>query len=109
MSDARAYPGSTRHLLQRLETLRTRALPPLDGIRRSVGSIMARWPDAVRVPEDRDREKLALNMLFRVQNWKWDDITTQRVISSAVAIFDEDRRARMDPLPRPRCHHAAGR
>ncbi|QUS35559.1 EH signature domain-containing protein [Falsirhodobacter algicola] len=99
MSDARAHQDTTRHRLQRLETLRTRALPPLDGIRRSVASILARWPDAVRTPEDRDREKLALNMLSRVQNWKWDDITTQRVISSAVAIFDEDRRTRMDLEP----------
>lgn len=35
----------------------------------------------------------------RVQDWKCDDITTQRVISSAVAIFDEDRKTRTDLLP----------
>lgn len=90
---------TTRQLLNRLEPLRKRALPPLDGIGRSVASILSRWPDAVRTPDDRDREKLALNMLFRVQNWKWEDITTQRVISAAVAVFDEDRRSRPDLAP----------
>ncbi|MCT4579128.1 EH signature domain-containing protein [Donghicola sp.] len=99
MNEARSKHPSARDLLNRLEPLRTRALAPLDGIGRSVASILSRWPDAVRTPEDRDREKLALNMLFRVQNWKWDDITTQRVISAAVAVFDEERRCRPDLAP----------
>lgn len=99
MNEARSNQPSTRHLLRRLEPLRTRALPPLDSIGRSVASILSRWPDAVRTPDDRDREKLALSMLFRVQNWQWEDITTQRVISAAVAVFDEDRRARPDLAP----------
>lgn len=91
--------ASIRQLLNKLEPLRKRTLPPLDGIGRSVASILSKWPDAVRAPDDRDREKLALNMLFRVQNWKWEDITTQRVISAAVAVFDEDRRTRPDLAP----------
>ncbi|WP_417691615.1 EH signature domain-containing protein [Roseibium sp.] len=99
MSDAHQATESTRAILARRGVLHTRALPPLDQIHRSVGSILATWPDVVRKPSAEDREKLALNMLFRVQNWKWDDVTTQRVISAAVAVFDEDRRERADLRP----------
>lgn len=99
MSDMREMIPGSRALLGRLQPLRTRALPPLDQVRRSVAGILTRWPDAVRTPEDRDREKLALNMLHRVTNWTWADITTQRVISAAVAVFDEERRTRPDLAP----------
>ncbi|SHM66364.1 EH signature domain-containing protein [Roseibium suaedae] len=99
MSDAQQATESTRALLARRGVLHTRTLPPLDQIHRSVGSILAKWPDVVRTPSAEDREKLALNMLFRVQNWKWDDLTTQRVISAAVAVFDEERRERADLRP----------
>lgn len=90
---------STRTLLSRQEPLSSRVLPSLDDIGRSVSKITERWPDLVKKPDDRDREKLALNMLFRVQNNQWSDITTQRVISAAIAIFDEDRRMREDLAP----------
>lgn len=99
MSEISSDTESTRSLLGRLSALRKRALPPLDKIRRSVDGIISRWPDAVRTPEDSDREKLALNMLFRIQNWKWEDITTQHVISAAVAVFDDERRSRPDLEP----------
>lgn len=99
MSEISSDTESARSLLGRLSALRKRALPPLDQIRRSVDGIISRWPDAVRTPEDRDREKLAMNMLFRIQNWKWEDITTQHVISAAIAVFDEERRTRSDLEP----------
>ena len=87
---------STRALLQRRQSFRTRALPPLGQIKRSVDNIMSRWPDAVRTPEDRDREKLSQNMRLRVSEWNWENITTQRVISAAVAVFDKERCNRPD-------------
>jgi len=59
---------------------------------------MSRWPDAVRTPEDRDREKLAQDMRLRVSEWNWENITTQKVISAAVAIFDKERCNRPDLL-----------
>ena len=99
MTDALAKTESTRGLLDRLNPLRKRALPPLDQVRRSVESILSRWPDALRTPEDRDREKLAMNMLSRVRTWNWEDITTQRVLSAGVAVFDEERRERSDLEP----------
>lgn len=87
---------STRALLQRGQSFRTRALPPLGQIKRSVDNIMSHWPDAVRTPEDRDREKLAQNMRLRVSKWNWENTTTQRVISAAVAVFDKERCNRPD-------------
>lgn len=89
---------STRAILQRGQSFRTRALPPLGQIQRSVDNIMSRWPDAVRTPEDRDREKLAQSMRLRVSEWNWENITTQRVISAAVAVFDKERCNRPDLL-----------
>jgi hypothetical protein len=85
--------------LARLGALRTRALPPLDAIGRSVESILRRWPDAVSAPESHDRERMAQDMLSRVSRWVWDDITTQRVISAAVAVFDTERQTRPDLAP----------
>jgi hypothetical protein len=79
--------------------LRSHALPPLDQIRRSVTQIQKRWPDAIPTPEERNREKLALEMLRRVSDWEWDNITTQRVLATAVAVFDETRRTRPDLTP----------
>ncbi|CUJ83691.1 hypothetical protein PH7735_00294 [Shimia thalassica] len=99
MNDQPERADSINALLGQPNPLRNRVLPPLDQISRSVTSILSRWPATIKAPEDRDREKLTLNMLFRVQNWKWENITTQRVISSAVAVFDEERRTRADLAP----------
>ncbi len=90
---------TTRAMLSRTRSLRTRALPPLDQIRRSVAHILNHWPGAVHTPEDRDREKLAKEMLRRVLGWDWQHITTQRVISAAIAVFDTERRGRPDLAP----------
>lgn len=91
--------GSTYDMIGRIGALRRRALPPLVQIRRSVDGIVSRWPDVMRTPEDRDRDKLARDMLARVTKWNWEDITTQRVISAAVAVFDVERRTRPDLAP----------
>ncbi|MCA1335466.1 hypothetical protein LC066_06970 [Pseudooceanicola marinus] len=86
-------------MLSRGQSFRIRSLPPLEQVRRSVNGILNRWPDAFRAPEDRDRERLAQEMLRRVSEWDWTDITTQRVTSAAVAVFDQERRSRPDLLP----------
>lgn len=99
MNETRADHPSTRDLIGRMATLRRRALPPLDQIRRSVEDILTQWPDIMKTPEDRDREKLAREMLNRITNWEWEDITTQRVVSAAVAVFDEDRGTRPEFAP----------
>jgi hypothetical protein len=90
---------TTRTLLSRVTPLRTRAFPPIEKVRRAVEGILTRWPDAVRTPEDRDRERLALEMLQRTSEWNWKKVTTQRVISAAIAVFDKERCARSDLAP----------
>ncbi|MBY6163276.1 hypothetical protein KUV73_20515 [Mameliella alba] len=99
MNETRTNSPSTRDMIGRIASLRTRALPPLDQIRRSVEGIVAQWPDVMKTPEDRDREKLAQEMLNRITEWEWTDITTQRVVSAAVAVFDDDRRTRPEFSP----------
>jgi hypothetical protein len=76
--------------------LTTRILPPLGDLKRSVDSVLQRWPDAVKVPEERDRERIAQDMLRRVTDWDWNGVKTSRVTTAAVAIFDMDRCERPD-------------
>lgn len=76
--------------------LNMRALPPLDEMRRSVGRVVKRWPDAVKVPEDRDRERMAQEMIRRVDDWDWDGVKFSRITTAAIAVFDNDRSARPD-------------
>ncbi|WP_295049192.1 EH signature domain-containing protein [uncultured Paracoccus sp.] len=90
---------SARSLLSREYAFRTRAPPQLNQVRRSVSQILERWPDAIKPPMDGDRERLALEMLRRVSDWDWKEVTTQRVLSAAVAIFDKERRTRPDLQP----------
>ncbi|MBN7764083.1 hypothetical protein JYP52_23380 [Nitratireductor aquibiodomus] len=72
----------------------SRALPPLDAIGKAVERISRRWPDAITVPAEKDREQLAMEMLVRVRNWSWNDLRLSRVMSAAMAVFDEERRSR---------------
>ena len=87
---------TARDMLSRGQSFRVRSLPPLEQVRRSVSNILSRWPDAVRTPENRDRERLAKEMLRRVSEWDWTNITTQRVNSAAIAVFDDERQSRQD-------------
>jgi hypothetical protein len=84
--------GKARLIIAQANGLRSRALSPLNEIRRSVEAIHSRWPDIVAIPKDDAREKIAQELLYRLKHWEWQNINTQRVISGAVAIFDNDRR-----------------
>ncbi|SPJ29418.1 EH signature domain-containing protein [Falsiruegeria mediterranea] len=72
------------------------AMPALDPIRSAVGRVLKRWPDAVKVPQDHNRERMAMEMLNRVQRWSWDGVKTSFINSAAVAVFDSQRRERAD-------------
>ena len=78
------------------QRLHPRALPPLNNIQHSVGNILKRWPDAVNLPKDRDREHMALEMLRRINEWDWDGVKTSRITTAAVAVFDDQRCDRPD-------------
>lgn len=79
--------------------LDSRALPSLDDIARSVKKVMRQWPDAVKKPNNNQREHLAQEMLRRVGDWSWDGIHTSWVTTAALAVFDEERRARQELEP----------
>lgn len=91
-----AHEGARAMLTRGGGRLHSRVLPPLTGVQDAVDRILSRWPDMMRKPDERDREKLAKDMLFRVQNNRWERITTQRVVSAAVALFDEERLTRVE-------------
>ncbi|MCV2870393.1 EH signature domain-containing protein [Defluviimonas sp. WL0002] len=77
-------------------SLNSRVLPSFVELDKAVGRILHRWPDAVKEPEDRDRERLAQEMRRRIETWDWGGLKTSRVASAAVAVFDEERRERED-------------
>jgi hypothetical protein len=76
--------------------LMVRVLPPLDPVRHSIERVIQRWPDAVSSPQPKEREQIAQDMCRRVREWDWKDITTQRIASAAVAVFDAERCNRDD-------------
>lgn len=109
--DQFSKPGSVRgkgspdnapkisNLLRRVEPIDARSLPSLGDIERAVQRIHDRWPEAVKVPDDRDRDALSREMLARVKVWHWGDMKMSRVLSAAMAVFDADRRNRQDLAP----------
>ena len=85
--------------LLKQQMLNPRALPSVVSINRAVENILKRWPDVVAVPEDRDRERMALDILRRVLSWDWEGLKTSRITTAAVAVFDQERCARPDLAP----------
>lgn len=76
-----------------------RALPPLREIEQAIGRISHRWPDAVAVPADNDRERLAIEFLSRLTKWDWEKVPVSRLLQAAIAAFDDKRAGREDLAP----------
>lgn len=85
--------------LSKRVVLDRRALTRPVDLSRAIDRVTQKWPDAIRTPQDNDREKLAQEMLQRVRSWNWSDLKTSRVTSAALAVFDKDRRDRNDLEP----------
>jgi len=58
--------------------------------------IFSRWPDAVRNPPEKDRERLVQEVKTRLETASWIGAKMYLVTSAARALFDEDRRDRPD-------------
>lgn len=84
--------------LQDHPQIASRALPDLVNVKRSIGRVLERWPNAVGIPQEKDREALALEMARRIEAWDWKNVKTSRITSAAVAIFDTERSDRLDLL-----------
>ncbi|WP_172330349.1 EH signature domain-containing protein [Mangrovicoccus sp. HB161399] len=85
-----------RDALGRPPSLNVRVLPSLELLDRGVKRVLDRWPDVVSQPEERDREKLAKEMLRRVLRWDWSSVKTSRITAAAFAVFDAERCERDD-------------
>lgn len=72
------------------------ALPTLNRLISTTDRIMSRWPDAVRNPPERDREKLVQEVRERLDANNWRGAKMYLVTSAARALFDEERRDRLD-------------
>lgn len=82
--------------LREHQTLNPRVLPSFDAVRRAVDAVIKRWPDAVVIPEEQDRERIAMEMQRRVVEWEWEGLKTSRITTAAVALFDSERCTRDD-------------
>lgn len=58
--------------------------------------IIARWPDVVKEPPEKDRDKLVAEMKRRLEEKDWRDLPTSFVTRAARALFDRERRDRSD-------------
>lgn len=83
-------------LLAKRHIMDVRATAPDKSLPRSIERVLARWPNAIIAPEKREREALAIEMLARVTKWSWKDLKLSRLLSAAMAIFDDERRDRPD-------------
>jgi hypothetical protein len=68
------------------------ALPSLVRIAAGADRILARWPDVVADPPERDRERLIREMLDRVENDRWDGAWMSVVTKAARALYHPDWR-----------------
>lgn len=58
--------------------------------------ILARWPDVVASPPERDRDMLVAIMRQRLERNEWQDTRLSLVTSAARALFDDQRRHKAD-------------
>lgn len=72
------------------------AVAPSAGLNSAISRVLARWPDVVPEPPERDREALLLQMKQRLASGDWTGIHTSFVLAAATAAFDETRRGRPD-------------
>ena len=72
------------------------ALAALNKLASTTDRILARWPDVVVEPPERDRERLVQEMQRRLDTSDWTDTRMSLVTTAAVALFDQDRRERSD-------------
>ncbi|MDP2779029.1 hypothetical protein [Devosia sp.] len=72
------------------------ALAAINRLASTTDRILARWPDVVVEPPERDRERLVQEMLMLLETGDWSDTRMSLVTTAAVALFDQDRRERTD-------------
>ncbi|MCX5513010.1 hypothetical protein C3941_01995 [Kaistia algarum] len=87
---------SLSEVLRRHAPYQPRPLSGLAPLAAAAERVLARWPDAVKEPPEKDRERLVQEMLRRLEQEDWRDVHTSFVTTAAVALFDNERRERPD-------------
>lgn len=72
------------------------AIAPPNKLNAAITRVLARWPDVVLEPPERDREALVQQMMARISSGNWEGAHVSFVLAAASATFDEKRRARQD-------------
>lgn len=72
------------------------AVPELRYIKTAVQKVHDRWPSGSPPPEPRERESFAVRLRDRVNQNDWNDVRLSFVLAAAVAVFDAERRDRLD-------------
>lgn len=83
-------------LISKQIEFRSQALGASKQLLSAVERVHQRWPNMIVQPPERDRERLVREMLRRLETDDWSGVTMSDVTSTAVALFDEERRARAD-------------
>lgn len=83
-------------IMGKLAPFKAPALPDLKSIETRTNAILNRWPDVVAMPKEEDRERLVQEMRRRLEANAWEDTWMSFVTSAARALFDEERRERLD-------------
>lgn len=87
---------SLNSVLTNFASLDAPGLPDLKTLESKKERILNRWPDVVVTPPEKDRERLVQEMRRRLKDSDWDDTKMSLVTSAARALFDDERRARVD-------------
>lgn len=72
------------------------ALGAINHLASAAERILNRWPDVVADPPERDRERMVQEVLGRLDAGDWAGARMSQVTAAAVALYDEERRARSD-------------
>jgi hypothetical protein len=72
------------------------AVPELRYIEASVHKVHERWPDVAVNVNPREREALAVRLRDRVAQDNWENARISFVLAAAAAVFDPERRDRVD-------------
>lgn len=87
---------SITHILGREIPWTEPAVAPPKNLNAAITRVLARWPDVVSEPPERDREALVQQMMARISSGNWEGAHVSFVLAAASAAFDEKRRTRTD-------------
>lgn len=79
-----------------LPTPTSPGLPDIDPLVTVARRVLDRWPNIVREPPEKDRERLVQIVLRKLESGNWDGTKLSLVTSAGRALFDEERRDRSD-------------